>query len=376
MGKWKMVGFDTAFEDVTRFGTKIKQEDYLPTGLYPVVDRGKEPIAGYTNLTHGIYSNVPAVIFGGHTRIIKYIETPIFLGADGVKLLHLKSEKYHPKYMYYCLLYAKIPNTGYNRHFKWLKELTFPIPPLDVQQKIANVLDKASALIDLRRAQLDKLDLLIKSQFVEMFGDPVTNPMGWQQMTFKQASIRLSDGPFGSNLKSEHYAPSGVRVIRLQNIGIGVFIDDDKAFVPQTHYEKIKKYTCKSGEIVIGTLGEPNLRACIIPESIDVAINKADCVHYIPKPELLTNEFVCQYINCPATLTLASGMIHGQTRARVSSGQIAEMPLYIPPLELQNEFADFVSQVENQKKLLQQSLFQLELNYKSLMQKCFRGEVF
>ena len=71
MGKWKMVGFDTAFEDVTRFGTKIKQEDYLPTGLYPVVDQGKEPIAGYTNLTHGIYSNVPAVIFGDHTRIIK-----------------------------------------------------------------------------------------------------------------------------------------------------------------------------------------------------------------------------------------------------------------------------------------------------------------
>ena len=104
-----------------------------------------------------------------------------------------------------------------------------------------------------------------------------------------------------------------------------------------------------SGEIIIGTLGEPNLRACLVPDYIDIAINKADCVHYIPKNEILHNTFTCQYINCPRTLLIASSMAHGQTRSRISSGQIAELPIYIPPIDLQTQFADFVTQTDKSK---------------------------
>ena len=80
-----------------------------------------------------------------------------------------------------------------------------------------------------------------KSQFIEMFGTAQHNEKGWTLMSMKDASIRLSDGPFGSNLKSEHYRPEGVRVIRLQNICDGYFLDDDKAYVGLDHNEKIKK---------------------------------------------------------------------------------------------------------------------------------------
>jgi len=185
-----------------------------------------------------------------------------------------------------------------------------------------------------------------KSRFVEMFGDTFSNPMGWPSKTFKEAGKRLSDGPFGSNLKSSHYSDSGIRVIRLGNIGVGKFIDEDRAFIPREHYEQLKKYTCRAGEIVIGTLGDPNLRACLVPANIDVAVNKSDCVHYLPKKELLDEQYVCWYLNAPGTLKLAASMIHGQTRSRVSSGQIARMPIRIPPLALQREFAAFVAKVD------------------------------
>ena len=185
-----------------------------------------------------------------------------------------------------------------------------------------------------------------KSRFVEMFGDTFSNPMGWPSKTFEEAGKRLSDGPFGSNLKSSHYSDSGIRVIRLGNIGVGKFIDEDRAFIPREHYEKLKKYTCRAGEIVIGTLGDPNLRACLVPANIDVAVNKSDCVHYLPKKELLDEQYVCWYLNAPGTLKLAASMIHGQTRSRVSSGQIARMPIRIPPLALQREFAAFVVKVD------------------------------
>ena len=254
---------------------------------------------------------------------------------------------------------------------EWLKDYEIPLYTIEEQLKISAVLDKIRHIIMLRNNELRALDELIRARFIELFGDPKSNPMKWRRMTLKQAGIRLSDGPFGSNLKSDHYTNEGVRVIRLGNIGVGKFIDNDKSFVSYEHYKMIEKYTCRAGEIVIGTLGDPNLRACIVPENIEFAINKADCVHYIPKAELLNNYFICQYINCPETLLLASAMIHGQTRARISSGQLAELPIYIPPMELQDQFAAFVAQIDKSKVAVQKALDQTQLLFDSLMQEYF-----
>ena len=241
------------------------------------------------------------------------------------------------------------------------------VEQLDIVQRIKSI----ESIIRAHQQQLHTFDELIKARFVEMFGDPFSNPRNWEKISFKDASMRLSDGPFGSNLKSEHYTDTGIRVIRLGNVGVGTFIDEDKSYISAEHYEKLKRYTCRAGEIVIGTLGEPNLRACIIPQKIGVAINKADCVHFIPKPDILNVEFACQYINCPETLQLAQGMIHGQTRSRVSSGQIAAMPIFIPPMSLQNNFSAFVSQIDKSKVVVQKALDEAKLLFESLMQKYF-----
>ena len=258
-----------------------------------------------------------------------------------------------------------------NLSLKDIGDFIIPDIPLEEQQCIVDSLDKVSNLISLRKQQLSKLDELVKSRFIEMFGDPVSNPFRWSTLTMKQASIRLSDGPFGSNLKSEHYTDEGVRVIRLGNIGCGYFNDEDQSYISPEHYATIKKYTCRAGEIVIATLGDPNLRACIVPDHIEYGVNKSDCVHYIPKAEILNNQFVCQYINCPETLSLASGMVHGQTRSRISSGQLADLPIYLPPMDLQQQFAAFVEQNDKSKFEIQTSLEKLETLKKALMQKYF-----
>jgi len=285
---------------------------------------------------------------------------------EGVSVEYLAYALEHMNLSKYCLG-AAIPHI----YFKDYCSEPFPNHTSEEQANISHILGLVSNLIFLRKQQLSKLDELVKSRFIELFGDPAGNPMGWPTETMKNASIRLSDGPFGSNLKSSHYTAEGVRVIRLGNIGCGCFNDADKSFVPQEHYEKLKKYTCRAGEIVIATLGDPNLRACIIPDYIGLGINKSDCVHYIPKPNLLNNQFVCQYINCPETLVLASGMVHGQTRSRISSGQLADLPIFLPPIELQNQFAAFVEQTDKSKLAVQNSIAKLEELKKSLMQKYF-----
>ena len=148
-------------------------------------------------------------------------------------------------------------------------------------------------------------------------------------------------------------------------------LDLDKAYISFEHYDKIKKYTCYAGDIVIGTLGVPNLRACIIPTDIEKAINKADCVHFIPNKHYLNTVFACSYINHPTTLSLAQDSIHGQTRPRISMGQVANLPIFLPPLPLQEEFAAFVEKVNRSKESLQTTLSSLQAVKKSILQSIF-----
>ena len=162
--------FDEIFEDCTNLGTKIKTDEYHSNGKHPIIDQGQEMVAGFTDLEDGLLDVVPAIVFGDHTRIIKYVDCPFFLGADGVKVLRSKVPNANYRYLYYALKNAKIPNTGYNRHYKWLKELEIEYPPIDQQVKTVKVLDKVESIIYNRQNQLQKLDELVKARFVEMFG--------------------------------------------------------------------------------------------------------------------------------------------------------------------------------------------------------------
>ena len=195
--------------------------------------------------------------------------------------------------------------------------------------------------------------------------------MGWETASIRDTSELISDGPFGSNLKSSHYVADGIRVIRLGNIGAGKFLDDDKAYISEEHYETLKKYTCRAGEIVIGTLGEPNLRACLIPDDIDISVNKSDCVHFIPKANKLNNTYACAYLNTDGALQLAQGSLHGQTRSRIAMSQVAALPIMLPPLELQNQFADFVQLADKSKLTAQRSIDALQTLKTKLMQDYF-----
>ena len=167
--------FTNLYRDVTKEGTKIPQEKYCLTGQFPIVDQGQRVIAGWWNDDAGIFKNVPAIIFGDHTRAIKYMEQPFFIGADGVKILRPTNIKDNPKYLYYALQAAKIPNLGYSRHFKVVKELQICIYSRDEQNEIVRVLEKIDYLIEQRHAETTYLDQLVKSRFIELFGDPIKN---------------------------------------------------------------------------------------------------------------------------------------------------------------------------------------------------------
>jgi type I restriction enzyme S subunit len=215
---------------------------------------------------------------------------------------------------------------------KKIREIIIPIPLLAEQIHIAQVLDQADRLRQLDRKLLTNYDQLVQAVFMDMFGDISINTKGWPMKTLRGISLKFNDGPFGSNLKSEHYAESGVRIIRLQNIGIGKYVGNDKAFIPESHYKTISKYTCLPGDVVIATMGDPNVRACIVPSFIEKAVNKADCVLCRPNQEVALPEYICWLLNSPRFMILVQQHLHGQTRVRVSMGQLAHLQVPIPPI--------------------------------------------
>lgn len=244
-----MEAFNDIFEDCTSLGTKIPKDNYLSEGKYIVVDQGQNIIAGYTNEEDGLYEDVPAIVFGDHTRIIKYVDEPFFLGADGVKLLKSKKKDANYKYLYYALKNARIPDTGYNRHFKWLKEVNIEYPEPDKQQKIVEVLDKISRVIEERKLELQQLDELIKARFVELFGDPKLNPKKWDVVNISEVvGGKVSNGFFA---KRDDYCDDGnIRVLGVANIVNRMYSNLED--LPRTNADDkdIEKFEVKYGDML------------------------------------------------------------------------------------------------------------------------------
>ena len=158
---------DVMYDD-TKNARKIKSCDYNNKGKYPIIDQSSKNVIGYTDEIDGLYKDVPVIIFGDHTRRFKLVEEPFFIGADGTKVLKLCSSVYDYKFIYYYLLHKKIPDTGYNRHFKWVKELEFPEIPRSIQSDIVQKFEVLNDLISRKNKLLELFDILIKSRFDEL----------------------------------------------------------------------------------------------------------------------------------------------------------------------------------------------------------------
>lgn len=188
----------------------------------------------------------------------------------------------------------------------------------------------------------------------------------WPDVALGDVAVKLQDGPFGSNLKSLHYVDAGTRVVRLQNIGVGAFVDTDRAFVSAKHFDRLKKHRCVSGDVLVATLGDPILRACRQPAEIPEALNKADCVQLRCDPELALPEYVVRVLNSPLVQKRAELLAHGQTRPRINLGQLSRLPVPLPPIEEQRRVAAVLDKTDELRAKRQTSLALFDLLVESI----------
>ena len=344
-----MKKFNEIFIDKTKYGEKIQTSEYEKQGKHIIVDQGQAEIAGYTNREEGLFKEVPVIIFGDHTRVIKYIDEPFFLGADGVKVLRSKEKNANYKYLYYALKSAKIPNTGYNRHFKWLKDVELNYPDSVKQEKIVDILDRFSYVIEKRKAELCSLDELIKARFVEMFGDPVINSKNLPVVTLGELSELITKGASPCWQGFSYTDDSSQTLfITSENIREGYIDLSSPKYIEDGFNEKQRRSVIRKGDFLINIVGASIGRAAQFNLDCKANMNQAAALVRV-KDNRIKNKYLLIYLNSDRAKRMYDSMKSDTGRANLSLQEISDLNILLPAVDKQIEFENFVAQVDKSK---------------------------
>lgn len=339
-------------------------------GKYPIYGSGG--IMGYAN---DYICKAETVVIGRKGSINKpiFVETP-FWNVDTAFGLCANSEKLNPKYLYYfCEKFdfeklnttVTIPSLTKSN----LLNVEIPLPNLEKQKQIVELLDKITSLISLRKQQLVKLDELVKVRFVEMFGDCKTNPKNWKTKALEKiANVGSSKRVFVEELQD-----SGIPFYRGTEIGA---LAEKKAVIPalfitEEHYKQLCETTGKpqKGDLLMPSIC-PDGRIWIV-DTDEPFYFKDGRVLWVHLTSANYNSVFLLYTLKDRIMTDYASIASGTTFAELKIFALKKCKIFDVPLELQNQFANFVERVDQQKQTVQQSLEKLELMKKALMQEYF-----
>lgn len=373
---WCWIRLLESFVNKTDSKKKIKQKDYLEEGNYPIVDQGRDLIGGYTNDDKLIiYIKKPIIVFGDHTRCIKYINFDFVQGADGTKILEPK-KIFLEKYFYYAFKNINIPSLGYRRHYPMFNKLKIQIAPINEQQRIVNrieslfvKLDRAKELIENTLAQFEqnKMAILHKAFTGEL-------TVKWR----KENNINEKNFFNKVKLKNVIKLISGrdvsVSLCNDKSIGIPYIlgasnIKDNKFFIERWIENPV--VVSEKNDILLsvkGTIGKLYLQK-------EEKINISRQIMALRALNELNTHYLYYFLlrECERLKFEGNGLIPG-----ISRKDILDLNILLPTLEEQQEIVNILDNLlakYNKIKNLEQQLEKIELLKKAILAKAFRGEL-
>lgn len=360
---WKYIPFESSIQKV-KYTTKVPSSDYLLEGDYPIVSQEEGLISGYWNNSDDVFHHDKSVvIFGDHTRIIKYVDFDFVLGADGVKIL-LPIEGLSARFLFYYLQWLKVPSLGYSRHYKLLKETTVPIPPTSEQQRIVADLDLLQGVIDKQKAQLKELDTLAQSIFYDMFGNPVTNEKGWPVSTL----LGISSGKlsYGSGASATEY-DGKTRYIRITDI-------DDNGELrgePASPNEVAEKYLLNEGDILFARTGATVGKTYLHKRNNGRCIYAGYLIRLIPDTSRVIPQFVFGFTKTQYYKSFVSLAQKAVAQPNINAEQYGNLAIVVPPLSIQQHFAEKIEAIEQQKANINAAIAETQKLFDYTMDKYF-----
>ncbi|MCF7809096.1 MAG: restriction endonuclease subunit S [Candidatus Marinimicrobia bacterium] len=382
MSEWQTCAVSDSFvKNKVGRQNQIPAKDIAKVGRFPVVDQGREFVAGYCDDESRVIDfDLPLIIFGDHTRCFKYVDFPFVLGADGTKVLLPNKELYDPKFYYFTMLSLELPSRGYNRHFKVLKERNLPLPPPPEQKKIAHILSVVQRAIEAQERIIQTTTELKKALMDKLFTEGLRNesqkqteigpvPESWEVVelgTFFQIKHGFAfDGKF--------FKPSGDYILMTP----GHFYEEGgfRGQGEKTKYftgEIPKDYVLAKDDLVVamteqksGLLGS----AAFVPEAGRYLHNQRLGLIVDLDAERLSKNFLFNVFNLPHLRVEVAKTSTGSKVKHTSPTKLRAVKVGIPPtLEEQEEIATAISAteqkigVETNKKTQLQDLFRTLLH--------------
>ncbi|WP_347202237.1 restriction endonuclease subunit S [Nonlabens sp.] len=338
--------------------TLVKEKQYLKHGdILIAASSGSISVVGKAAMV----SNNMDASFGAFCKVLRPDKAKVDLNY----FKHFFETDYYKRTIKSLAEGANINNLK-TEHFD---NLNIPLPPLEEQKKIAAILDAADDYRQKTKALINKYDQLTQSLFLDMFGDPVTNPKGWDYKNLSELVSKLGDGIHGTPNYSEdgeYYFINGNNLHQGQ-----IFIDDKTKRVSKAEFLKHRKELNSNTVLVSinGTIGK-----VAFYNNEPIMLGKSACYFNLIEG-VVNRSFLYNIFYSPYFKRYAGNQATGSTIKNVSLKTMRAFPIPYPPLKLQNQFAERVAQIEKQKLQAEASLVKAEELFSSLLQRAFKGEL-
>ena len=363
---WKIYPFEDCLESVPKT-TKIPSADYKKEGAYPIVSQEELLVSGYWDDEQALLSIThPVIVFGDHTRVLKYIDFDFVIGADGVKVLSPKVFL-SPKFLFYYLKWFNVPSLGYSRHYKLLKEMSVPVPPLTEQERIVAELDLLQGIIDKQKAQLKELDTLAQSIFYDMFGDPVENERGWT--VYQLFELVTEDCPISYGIVQPGDGEKiGVPVVRPVDLTTTFVHNNGLKLTTEAISNAYKRTILKGDELLLCVRGTTGIVSLAAEDLIGCNVSRG----ITPLRFKTANRFFMLYqFKTPMIQRIVSELTHGIALKGMNMSDVRKMRFICPPSSLQDLFGIKIESIERQKASINASIAETQKLFDYTMDKYF-----
>lgn len=342
----------------------------------------REVKKGFTNFQNGdvLFAKITPCMENGKGAIARSLKNGYGFGSTEFHVLRPDFSKVTSEWLYYLTSWSEFRNeaevnmtgsAGQKRVPKsFLENYEVNLPALQKQREMAAALDQIGKLIALRKEQLAKLDQLVKSRFIELFGEPSSNPMGWEETTVGAVCHYIKDGPHKS--LPDVGEGNGYPFISVRNIVNGYIDFSTAKYISEQDYlDSIKKCHPQKGDMLYSKGGTTG-----IAKLIDVDVEFANWVHVavLKFDDSLNGVFFEHMLNSDYCYDQSQKLTKGIANRDLVLSAMAQIKMYKPPLELQKKFAAFVEQTNKTKLTIQASLDKLEVMKKALMQEYFNND--
>ena len=375
MSEWQTCAVPDSFVK-NRVGrqNQIPAKNIAEVGRFPVVDQGQKFVAGYCDDESRVIDfDLPLIVFGDHTRCLKYIDFPFILGADGTKVLLPNKKLYDPRFYYYALLALEIPSRGYNRHFTILNERSLPLPHLPEQKKIAHILSTVQRAIEAQERIIQTTTELKKALMHKLFTEGLRHepqkqteigpvPESWEVVRLSDV-CRFQSGGTPSKQNPGFWqgtipwvSPKDMKRPRL---------DDVTDHISQEALESGSKLAPAGSVFVV-------VRGMILAKTVPVALAEVpmainqDMKAIIPGPTLRSDFLLYALETLRDNLFKKVGR-SGHGTCTLMGHEVAAFKIPLPDLHSQEEIASAIQNLERKKELHEQKQTQLQDLFRTLL---------